>query len=149
MSELVFPNLSVENNLYAVVWHRNHLSIISAAPLTDNAGTYQYDFTSGPYQVYGGMLAHKELSPGMWGMIGGDGNSDGVISNQDKIDIWINQAGYSGYIQGDFNLDGEVSNPDKLEMWLPNSGLGSQVPDSMPFGKYLTPEGGYKSMVPE
>ncbi|MCD4736215.1 MAG: SprB repeat-containing protein [Bacteroidales bacterium] len=149
LSRLLYPNLQVNNNLFVVIWHRNHLGIMSAVALQEVAGLYDYDFSYGQSQVYGGVLAHKELNPGVWGMIGGDGNADGLISNQDKIDIWTYQAGLSGYINGDFNLDGQVSNPDKLDMWLPNSGLGSQVPTSKSYGKSMAPQGGYKSMVPK
>jgi len=146
ISRLVFNGLNIENNLFVIIWHRNHLGVMSGMPLQLVEGAYQYDFSGGSNQVYGGVLAHKELAAGIWGMIGSDGNADGVISNQDKIDIWSAQAGFSGYNMGDFDMDSQVSNPDKLDMWLPNSGHGTQVPDNLPTGS--SPQG-FKCMVPE
>ncbi len=34
------------NNLYAIIWHRNHLGVISANPLIESGGIYSYDFSS-------------------------------------------------------------------------------------------------------
>ncbi|MCD4791229.1 MAG: hypothetical protein K8R37_14645, partial [Bacteroidales bacterium] len=100
-SPLVF-NVEITENLYAVVYHRNHLGILSANPLPLSGGVYIYNYTSGVGQVYGGLNGHKELEPGIWGMIGGDGNADGEINNLDKNDIWNQQRGNTGYYSGDF-----------------------------------------------
>ncbi|MBN1339100.1 MAG: hypothetical protein JXA03_07245 [Bacteroidales bacterium] len=117
------------NQLFAVVWHRNHVAIMSATRLTQTAGVFTYDFTSGVGQAYGANNAHKQVAPGIWGMIGGDGNGDEQINNLDKNDVWAFQAGFSGYFSGDFNLDNQVNNNDKNDVWNPNTGLGGQVPD--------------------
>jgi len=122
-------NVSVSDNLYLVLWHRNHLGIMSAIPLTESGGVYNYDFSSGSGQVYGGMLAHKQLAPSAWGMIGGDGNSNQQVNNIDKLDVWKPLAGNSGYLQGDFDMDTQVNNIDKIDVWAPNSGRGGQVPN--------------------
>lgn len=133
VSPLQFEGMAIQNSLFAVVWHRNALGIMSAFPLTETGGVYTYDFSSGSGQVFGGNNAHKELAPGVWGMIGGDGNSDGQVNNSDKNEVWAVQAGNSGYIQGDFNLDEQVSNPDKVEIWAVNGGMSSQVPGGIGF----------------
>lgn len=133
---------TISSNLFVAVWQRNHLGIMSANPLPFAGGTYTYDFSAGVGQVYGATLAHKELSPGVWGMVSGDGNADGNISNTDKNDVWVPQAGAAGYLESDFNLDGNSNNADKLDFWVPNSGSGSQVPD-------YTPPGGFSSQVPD
>ncbi len=44
----------VFNNLYAVVNHRNHISVMSAAGLTKTLGIYTYNFSTGAGQAYGG-----------------------------------------------------------------------------------------------
>jgi uncharacterized delta-60 repeat protein len=119
---------TIQYSLFAVVWHRNHIGIMSAFPLINSGGIYTYDFTTGAGQVYGGSNGHKELAPGIWGMIGADGNADGQINNSDKLDIWTPQAGWSGYFSGDFNMDVQVNNLDKIDVWIPNSGSGGQVP---------------------
>ncbi|MBN3036230.1 MAG: right-handed parallel beta-helix repeat-containing protein [Bacteroidales bacterium] len=128
ISPMVF-NVSFSQQLYAVIWHRNHIPVMSALPLTETGGLYTYDFTSGAGQVYGGTLAHKELAPGIWGMIASDGNADSQINNTDKIEVWNPQAGSGGYKSGDFDMNGEVNNGDKNDVRAPNTGLGGQVPD--------------------
>ncbi|MBN1337800.1 MAG: choice-of-anchor D domain-containing protein [Bacteroidales bacterium] len=137
VSPMMF-NVQVNQNLFAVVCQRNHLDIMSGSPLTQSGSLYSYDFTTGLGQVYGGALGHKQLAPGVWGMVGGDGLPDGQVGNSDKVDVWVPQSGSSGYLFGDFSMDGQVNNLDKVEVWSPNSGSGSQVPDN-----------GYKCQVPE
>lgn len=132
---------AAKNNIYVVLYHRNHLGIMSAYPLTKQNGIYTCDFTSGPQLVYGGVLGYKQLGTTQWGMVGGDGDASGTINNQDKMDVWNAQSGTSGYLAGDFNMSGNVDNQDKLDIWVPNSGSGTQVPDS-------TPDGGYSSQIP-
>ncbi|MBN3036201.1 MAG: hypothetical protein JW861_11490 [Bacteroidales bacterium] len=127
-SQLNFTG-SIDDNLYAVIWHRNHLGIMSGFPIPGIGNVFAYDFSTGATQVYMGSIAHKEIAAGIWGMIGGDGNADGQISNTDKVEVWVPAAGNSGYEPGDFNLDGQVNNQDKVELWGPNSGAGSQVPN--------------------
>ncbi|MBN1339081.1 MAG: hypothetical protein JXA03_07150 [Bacteroidales bacterium] len=121
--------ITIANNLFAVIWHRNHLAVMSANPLPEAGGVYSYDFSTSSAQVYGGVLGYEELAPGIWGMMGGDGDSDGQVGNPDKVDVWTVDAGNAGYLFGDFNLDGQANNPDKVEVWEPNSGSGSQVPN--------------------
>ncbi|MBC8487123.1 MAG: hypothetical protein H8D45_13930 [Bacteroidetes bacterium] len=125
-SPLVF-NVEITENLFAVVYHRNHLGILSANPLPLSGGEYIYNFTTGEGQVYGGLNGHKELEPGIWGMMGGDGNADGEINNLDKNDIWNQQRGNTGYYSGDFNMNGQVENVDKSGTWKPNAGNCSHI----------------------
>ncbi|MBL7105476.1 MAG: agmatine deiminase family protein [Bacteroidales bacterium] len=118
----------ITNNLFVVIWHRNHLGIMSANPLTESGGVYTYDFTTGSGQAYG-SLPQKEIVLGIWGLYSGDGNCDGYINGSDKSNIWESQAGTAGYFTGDFNMDCNVDNNDKNDVWKPNEGMGSQVPD--------------------
>ena len=137
-----FNNLTIQQSLFVVIWHRNHLGIMSASPLSETSGVYTYDFTTGANQAYGGSLGHKEIGAGIWGMIGGDGDANSQIGNADKNDVWSVQAGTSGYLSGDFTMDVQVNNSDKNDVWAPNSGKGGQVPDGVP-------EGGFECQVPE
>jgi len=125
------PHFSEEisNNLYVIVRHRNHLSIMSANALSISGSAYTYDFTSGSEKVYGGALGHKQIGPGVWGMMSGDGNADDIININDKNDVWGIQAGKEGYLTGDYNLNKQVDNTDKNEGWEPNNGNETQVPD--------------------
>ena len=129
-------NITVSENLFVVVRHRNHLDIISADPLTESGGVYSFDFTDGMDKVYGGQLGHKELQPGTWGMISGDGDADGEVMNMDKVEIWEPQRGNSGYYQGDYNMNTNVYDEDKEIYWGPNAGKGSKVIESLKSGAY-------------
>ncbi len=122
-------DITISKNLYIVIWHRNHLGIMSANPLIEIDGIYNYDFSASETHTYGGLNSVKELAPGKWGMIAADGNADGIINNLDKENVWEPQAGESGYKSGDFNMDIEVDNNDKDDVWMPNDGKGSQVPE--------------------
>jgi hypothetical protein len=121
--------VSITENLYLVFWHRNHLGILSANAVVPGGINYGYDFTSGESQVYGGNSGHKELAPGIWGMIAGDINADCLVDMLDKIDYWNPWAGYAEYLETDLNLDRETNNIDKNDFWFPNLGYGSQIPD--------------------
>ncbi|MBN3035330.1 MAG: hypothetical protein JW861_07065, partial [Bacteroidales bacterium] len=127
-SALSFP-VSFDQNIFVVVYHRNHLAVMSAVPVTPNSGSYSYDFSLGSGQVYGGTLGYKEIGNGYWGLVGGDGNADSQVNNLDKVDVWSPVAGTSGYLAGDFSLDGQANNADKNDIWAPNTGLGGQVPE--------------------
>lgn len=118
----------ISQNLFVVVYHRNHLPIMSSIPITETDGIFSYDFSTGSYKAFGGSLAQKELTPGVWGMIAADGNADGQIDNQDKNDIWLLQNGNSGYLEGDLNMNGNVDSQDK-PIWESNAGKGTQIPN--------------------
>ncbi len=127
-SILQFTN-SINQQLFAVVHHRNHLAILSANALTGSAGVYNYDFTTGYNKTFGGMDGCKEVTPGIWGMMGGDSNCDGDINESDINLLWKPNAGEAGYRLEDFNLDGQVNNQDKDDCWQPNYGAECQVPE--------------------
>ena len=116
-------------DLYLALWQRNHLGVLSNSALTSSGGIYTYDFTDDETRAFGGISGHKELLPGIWGMISGDSDGDGMIGSGDKSAQWDNQAGSSGYLNSDFNLDTQSNNIDKDEFWVPNLGSGSQVPN--------------------
>jgi PKD repeat protein len=126
-SNLTFQSV-VTQNIYVVLWQRNHLGILSNNALVQAEGVYSYDFTTGVNQVYGGLAGHKELATGKWGMFSGDGDRSGTIEIEDKSDSWESEAGEAGYIFTDYNLDGQSNNIDKDEYWLPNIGKGTMVP---------------------
>ncbi|MBN1338818.1 MAG: C10 family peptidase [Bacteroidales bacterium] len=130
MSPLPFSNLAIQQSLFIVVMHRNHLPVISSGPAVKAGGVYRYDFSGAEGQAWGGQQAQRECAPGIWALIAADGNADGQVNNADKVEVWTVNAGSSGYLPGDFNLDGEAGNTDKNELWIPSTGYGSQVPDA-------------------
>jgi len=126
-SGLLHFDVTITQNLYAIVWHRNHLGIMSSGPLTNVGATYSWDFTTGSGQAYV-TDAQKNLG-GIYGMYAGDGDANGTIEVADKNNVWSLQVGKNGYWPGDFDMNSQVMNQDKNDMWLPNNGKGSQVPE--------------------
>jgi uncharacterized protein YidB (DUF937 family) len=125
-SILNFNNL-YNQQLFVIVWHRNHLGIMTANGVTESGGIYSYDFSTSSVQVHGGAAGYKNISGGVWGMVAGDATHDGLINLSDKIQ-WTTFAGKRGYLDTDFNLNIQVNNPDKNNYWLPNQTLSCQVP---------------------
>ena len=113
---------------YVVVWHRNHLGVLSANSPIESGGMYTYDFSTDQNQAYGGGLGYKLIDTGIFGMAAGDANADGSINIDDK-DLWAGQAGTKGYKSSDFDLDTQVNNPDKNDLMIKNQDLSSQVPE--------------------
>jgi len=126
-SSLLQFNTTVNEQLFVVIWHRDHLGIISANALVQTAGVYEYDFTTSENQVLGGSAGYKEVATGIWGMVAGDSNADGIVDDLDIEQNWKTQAGLMGYYSGDYGLDSEVNNQDKNEICLPNSGMNTPV----------------------
>lgn len=117
----------ISQGLFVVIQHRNHLSIMNSSPIPLQNLTFSWDYTSGG--IFGGSLAAKEVAPGVWAARGGDGNADGDINTQDKLDAWWIDAASSGYLGGDFDMNGQAGNQDKVDVWMPNSGMSGQVPN--------------------
>ncbi len=126
-SNLQFTN-SIVHQLFVILYHRNHLGIISASGLSQFGGVYSCNFTTGAGQAYGGSSAQNEISTGVWGLISGDSNADGNVNSNDKTADWDLYAGKSGLQSADLNLDGQVDNRDKDDKWLPNFGKVSYIP---------------------
>jgi hypothetical protein len=126
-SVLQFSNTFTQQ-LFVIVWHRNHLGIMSANGVTASGGIYSYNFTLSASQVYGGSAGYKNLNGTVWGMIAGDANHDNMVSLSDKT-LWSSFAGSKGYQSVDFSMDAQINNKDKNDAVIPNSGRLSQVPD--------------------
>lgn len=131
ISNITFP-VYINQNLFTVIWHRNHLPIMSNFPLERTDGVYHYDFSTSSDQIYGGVDGAVQLStfgPSVWGMISGDGNADKTINTEDKTNFWSVLVGKTGYLSSDYNLDGNTNNQDKNEIWLNNLDKTSQIPN--------------------
>jgi len=114
--------------LFVVVYHRNHLPVMSSQPLSASSNVYSWDFTDGISKAYGNNL--KLLGGGFTGMFGGDANGDGFTESGDLVFNWYGKAGETGYLAVDFNLDGQVDNQDKNDIWTPNDGVQCWVQSS-------------------
>jgi uncharacterized protein (TIGR02145 family) len=125
-SPMIFHTTS-NQNIFAVVWQRNHIPVLSSDPLVLNNGKYIYNFTNNENKAYGGALAHKQIDLGIWAMPTGDGNASGTIDANDKDVVWKSQGGKSGYIAADYSLNGQANNVDKNDYWRINNGRTSQL----------------------
>ncbi len=130
-------DIPVAQGLYVVVYHRNHLAVMSSAAVPVIDEKYTWNFTQSAGKAYNVnktntksayLQGHKDLGGGVFGMYGGDGDGNGQVQTQDKNEVWNLQSGQSGYRAGDFDLNGQVQTQDKNEIWNPNSGVASQVP---------------------
>lgn len=120
-------NHFILQQLFVVVWHRNHLGMMSATPLAFGSGIYPYDFTTAVNKAYLG--GQKDIGGGSYGMYAGDADGNGEV-HQNDIDIrWFIEAGENGYYGGDMNMDSQVNNLDKDDVWLENLHEQSQVPN--------------------
>ena len=122
-------NNSFNHNLFVIVWHRNHLPVLSSNPLTNTDGLFTWDFTGSQVNTFGGLQGCSQLSNSKFGLIAGDANADGQIDLDDKNYEWLLQAGYQGYLKSDMDMDGQADNPDKNEFWIKNMDAYSQVPE--------------------
>jgi len=123
-SSLITYTGTITNNLYVIIWHRNHIGIMSSGALQGAGGIYTWDFTTQLSKAY--LDGQKQLVTGIYGMIGGDVDASGNISVQDIDPGWSANAGEHGYLMGDINLNGQVNNPDKNDIWDIN--MGSSAP---------------------
>lgn len=116
----------ITNNLYVVIYHRNHLPVLSNNAISISNDVYTYDFTTAASQAYGSV--QNDLGGGVYGLISGDANADGTISELDLDLAWESQAGETGYLGGDLNFDTTVDNKDKNDIWWWNLGKNIIVP---------------------
>ncbi len=111
-------------NYYIVVKHRNHLAAMSAnAVALPNASVY--DFSSSGSQAFG-TNGTKDLGSGVFGLYGGDSNSDEFIDADDFMGI-DNNMFQNNYSDSDTNCDGFIDSAD-FTVVDNNKFKGSQVP---------------------
>jgi hypothetical protein len=127
-SSILQFNTSFTQQLFVIVWHRNHLGIMSANGVTASGGTYTYDFSTAETKVYGGSTCYKNMTGSIWGMVAGDATHDGLINLADKTQ-WAALAGQKGYYYPDYNMNTQINNIDKDDKWLPNLSKIEQIPD--------------------
>jgi hypothetical protein len=112
-------------NYYIVIRHRNHLAIMSASPASLNAASVLYDFTTSQTQAYGGGM--KNVSTGVWGMFGADGDANNSLQSSDYT-LWRINSGSNGYISSDYDLDNTAQGSD-YTLWRINSGFSTTFPN--------------------
>ncbi len=135
---ITFPNIeniraiSLEEAVYVVVEHRNHMGVMSAEPVPVIEGTIVHDFRAEDSYRVSTSYGQKQMPSGDWVMIAGDVDqiSDDYsydVNAYDKVD-WVEDNGTFGHYKcSDLNLDGDISMIDKA-LWAENNGKLSAVP---------------------
>ncbi|OEK07187.1 choice-of-anchor D domain-containing protein [Roseivirga misakiensis] len=118
---------------YVVIYHRNHLPIMSAIAIDGSGGTLTIDFTSNSANTYQTTTALASLTNNKFGMPSGDVNQDGSINSTD-LSTWRTNNGaaysYSGNGSSDFNLDGEINAVDRNDFQQKNTSKTRRVPSN-------------------
>lgn len=113
---------SVQNQVYLVIHHRNHLDVMSSAPLVLSGNTYSYDFTDAVSKAYGGAAGYKQIGSGVYGMVAGDIDADGAVGVTD-FNLWALRFGLTNVFNAaDADLDGQVGASD-FNKWALNFGV--------------------------
>jgi hypothetical protein len=123
-SVVVVPTAFTEN-LYVVVYHRNHIRVMSANALTMVGGVYVYDFTDAASKAFDSQ--QKDLGGGFFGMYAGDGYNDGEVFSGDLTVLLNEYPTFGGYYAADFDLDGDVFSSD-LSFLLNNYPIFTSIP---------------------
>ncbi len=119
------------SDFFVVIYHRNHLPVISANAISESSSAYTIDFTSVSANTYQGTAGLASLSGAKFGMLAGDADGDGDVDATD-LTTWRNQNGITfnyNSSNGDFNLDGVINAVDRNDFHQKNSSKTSQVPD--------------------
>ena len=119
------------SDFYVVIYHRNHLAIMSANAISESGGTYSIDFTSSSANTYQTTTALTVLSTGKFAMPAGDADGDGDVDATD-LTTWRGQNGTTfsyNSTNGDFNLDGVINAVDRNDFQQKNTSKTSQVPN--------------------
>lgn len=108
-SEVVVPT-SFSGNVYVVVYHRNHVRVMSASALTLVGDVYVYDFTDALAKAFESQ--QTDLGGGFFGMYSSDCENDGEVFSGD-LGVFLNEyPTFGGYNAADLDLDGEVFSGD-------------------------------------
>jgi hypothetical protein len=118
-NSLTFENRK-ENSCYLVILHRNHLPVMSSRPV-DLSADVQYDFTLSSQKAFGNSLIN--LGNGEFGMISGDSDANGEITNHDFKEVASNLLKV-GYENADLDMNGVVN---ILDYKIINSNLSKRT----------------------
>jgi hypothetical protein len=131
ISEILFSALNVPaGDYYVVVKHRNHLYVMSAAPVTLSPNTSTlYDFTGAQAQAFQ-QFQDPMIQTGAYGLVTGDaansGINRGIVNAADRVAV-RNASGTVDYVDEDVTLDGIVNAPDRVRV-RNNTFRATQVP---------------------
>ena len=124
VSNIKFPTATA-GDYYVVIIHRNHLSLMTSAPVTISFSPTLYDMRTDLTKAYG-TNAMKSLGGGYYGAYTADTDGSGTVNAADRSNTW-NQRNLSGYYGTDVDLSGTVNAADRSTVWN-NRNLSTQVP---------------------
>jgi hypothetical protein len=112
------------DDYYVRIIHRNHLAILTAAPITLSSAISTLDLTADPLTIFGGAGAVSDLG-GIFAMVSGDVDSNGQVQNADINNVRP-QLGTAGYSNSDTDMNGQVQQTDINLYIRANLGRGIQ-----------------------
>jgi len=112
-------------NYYVVIYHRNHLAVMTANTVNLSNNPILYDLTLAQTQAYG-TDPMKDLGTGAFGLFASDTDGSGTVNAADRSNTW-NQRNLSGYYGTDVDLSGTVNAADRSAVWN-NRNISTQVP---------------------
>ncbi|MCU0406593.1 MAG: hypothetical protein MUE64_06410 [Ignavibacteriaceae bacterium] len=142
-SQLSFAGVPL-GNYYVVIYHRNHLAVMTSNTVSLSNNPILYDLTLAQTQAYG-TNSMKNLAAGVFGLYTADTDGSGTVNATDRSNTW-NQRNLSGYYGTDVDLSGTVNAADRSATWN-NRNLSTQVPTPIdnPDGEVII----YKRVNPE
>ena len=134
---VVFPGgcqcpLTVGQELYIVVEHRNHLPIMTPTAQTVTASGLGFDFRNQQSFLTFTGDGQKLVEAGVYAMFAANGDQTGTIGSRTDVNatdesIWTgNNSEGDTFNVGDYNMDGDVNANDE-SLWLDNTGKSSDV----------------------
>ena len=132
-SPLKFSSTPI-GDYYVVIWHRNHLAVMSAGTVAFDCGnTATYDFTDNinkafnPFGSSQPAMTQLQSNSNVYGMIGGNSNGNEAVDSPD-FTLWLTVNGLIGYFGGDCNLDTSDDSFDLNTLIGPNFGSPTDIP---------------------
>ncbi len=124
VSTVTFPGV-VPGDYYVVVRHRNHLSVMSAQPVSIGPAPAEYSFLSAQSSAYGSSPM-KAVTGGRFALYAGDSNTSGIVTASDA-NLVFSTLNTSGYRIADVNMSGIVTAADANVVYG-NLNKATQVP---------------------
>ncbi|MBX2827382.1 MAG: BspA family leucine-rich repeat surface protein [Flavobacteriaceae bacterium] len=107
------------------IFHRNHIAIVTATPVSLSASNTLVDFSVAPAIAQGGTLAVTDMGNGILAMYSGDIDDNNQIQISDATTL-IQLVGTPGYLKEDLDMNGQIQITDLNNILNPNVGIGIQ-----------------------
>ena len=130
--ELCNCPLTLGQEIYIVVEHRNHLPIMTPGTVTVTANGVAYDFRTQQSHLTFLGDGQKMLEGGVFGMFSANGDQANTLGSRTDVNatdesVWTsNNSSGDVYSEGDFDMSGDVNANDE-SLWLENTGKSSDV----------------------